>query len=137
MIDDERYRVVIERSAKNIRDIANRVPVKYWPELFEAVGIEQAMEAAGKIEIDKTLEEADDIDMEMLSKLSLRAMKQGMTGPNPNAQVIRVFHAWQAEQEGLKQLRSVDITIVPGEVNDKMSDELCSILRELTTLANS
>ena len=123
----------ILRAGRDLKSILEQFPQKYWDDIFEVAGVaDKIAETVGK-----TLDEAEEDDHESLGKLSIAAMKKGMTGVAPNAQMVRTFHAWQELQLGREQLRSVEIHNVPATIPDNMSEEIAEILRELTRLAQS
>ena len=125
---------LFERYANEIRTILNKVDKAYWPTIMKLTGCKEVMEAIPEDPI--TLEEASLDDLERLKRLSVRAMEAGMTGPNPNAQIIRAFHAWSELREGQNQLEGLQIHVTPAEVPDIMSDMLRIQIEELTEIAS-
>lgn len=125
---------LFERYAKDIRTILSRADSSYWREIMELTGCKEAIEAMPeKVE---TLEDATLDDLERLKRLSIKAMEAGMSGNNPNAQIIRAFHAWCELREGENQLAGLEIHVVPAEVPDNMSEMLRIQIEELTEIAS-
>jgi hypothetical protein len=127
----------LEKYGRDVHNILRKTHPKYWREILGYAG---ALEAIGEKPVEAapepTLGEADEDDLERLKKMSIRAMEAGMDPKNPNAQMVRAFHAYLEAREGEKQLEGLTVKVVPATVPDNMNSMLAEQMRRLTEIAS-